>query len=128
MTQVVIRPIELRKILNSVMNTVHERVYYEDAPSDPVYPYVVYVFPDTDDQDSLETFMMEVDAWDKPQDRDTSKLEELIGKIDNVLNRKIFHSNGVFFSIYRENRRTINDPDKNYKRRQYEYQIRVMGE
>lgn len=128
MTQVVIRPIELRKIMNRVMGAVHSRIYYEDAPSEPTYPYIVYLFPDTDDQDNLETFMMEVDAWDKPSNGSTIAVEELIGQIDHVLNRKTFSSNGMFFSIYRESRRTINDPDKNLKRRQYEYQIRVMGE
>lgn len=127
MTQAVIRPLELRKVLNKVMGTVHDRIYYESAPSDPVYPYVVYIFPDTDDQDNLETFMMEVDAWDKPIDGSTVDLETLIGNIDLLLHRRVFNSNGVFFSIYRESRRTITDSDKNLKRRQYEYQIRVMG-
>lgn len=128
MTQVVIRPIELRRTITAAIRTITEKVYYEDAPSEPDYPYIVYVFPDTDDQESLETFMMEIDAWDKPSGNGTLAIEELIGKVDKVLNRKVFSSNGVFFSIYRESRRSINDPDKNIKRRQYEYQIRVMGE
>ena len=122
----VLRPLEIRKVLTKVMRTVHDRVDYETASSE-TYPYVVYAFPNTDEQDNLETFTMEVDAYDMPIDGSTVPLETLIGTIDYLLHAKIFESNGVFFSIYREGRRTISESDKNLKRRQYDYQIRVMG-
>lgn len=128
MEQMTIRVIEIRKALQSLLLSIHDEVYYEEAPDNAVYPYIVYNLADSNDEDSVEQIMLEVDAWDTPINNNTIPLETLVGNVDNLLNRKIISVKGVFFSIYRENRRNVPDSDKRIRRRQYEYQIRVMGE
>lgn len=123
-----IRVVEIRKVLQSLLSSIHAEVYYEEAPDNAVYPYVIYNFVDSNDEDSMEQIMLEIDAWDTPINNNTIPLETVIGTIDNKLNNIVISVNGVFFSIYRENRRNVPDSDKRIRRRQYEYQIRVMGE
>lgn len=124
----IIRVVEIRKALFSLLSSIHSEVYYEEAPDDAVYPYVVYNLVDSSDESSMEQVMLEVDAWATPINNNTIPLEELIGTIDKYLDKKVININGVFFSIYKENRRNVPDSDKRIRRRQYEYQIRVMGE
>lgn len=119
--------IEIRKALQSLLSGVHNEIHYEEAPDNTDYPYVVYNLPDSTDGSSLEQLVLEVDIWDTPINNNTVPLETLTGEIDNALHRFKFKTTGVFFSVYRENRRNVTDPNPHIKRRQLEYQIRLMG-
>jgi hypothetical protein len=126
MTQV-IRAIRLRQEINKVLESIHPQFYYESSSDEAKYPFVVYSLADSVDDGSVETFTMEIDGWDRPSNGDTTELEMIMGKIDNALHRYTTGDSDLFFSFYRENRRSITDPDKRLKRRQLVFQIRVMG-
>jgi L-ribulose-5-phosphate 3-epimerase UlaE len=127
MEQMTHRIIEIRKALQSRLSDVHPQVYYEQAPDTATYPYVVYNIADSTDDGSLEQIMLEVDVWDAPINNNTMPIETLAGNIDTALHRYVFHTEDVFFSVYRENRRNVEDSDSRLRRRQIEYQIRTMG-
>ncbi|WP_163583284.1 hypothetical protein [Gracilibacillus saliphilus] len=126
MTQV-IRELEIRKAIEDHLDVVSPHIYYENAPKGHPYPYAVYELGDSTDDGSLENIELEFNGWDKPTDGSSVELVTLMGNIDNRLHRSTLSSNGVFFSIYRENRIPVKDPDESLRRRQMIYQIRVMG-
>lgn len=126
MTQV-IRIIRLRQEITKVLKQINPRVHYESTPDDSEYPFIVYNLGDSLDDGSVETFPLEIDGWDLPVNGDTTELETMMGKIDNALHRYKAGDSDLFFSFYRENRRSITDSDKRLRRRQLVFTIRVMG-
>ena len=122
-----IKIVELRKLINTTLRTVHPRVYYQRAPETATYPYLVYDLPDSIDSSPVEQFNLEVDGWDKPSNGDTTALETLMSDVDEVLHRKqgIFSEFGV--TIFRARRLSISDDDPLIHRRKYAYDLRVIG-
>ena len=118
--------IEMRKALKSLITSVHAQNYFEEAPEDAAYPYIVVDFPNSNDDGTLEQFFIDVDGWDKPSGGLTNDLEDLMDKVDNVLHRKTIYSNGLCMTLYRENRTNLRDPDKRIRRRKYIYQARTF--
>lgn len=122
-----IKIVELRKLINTTLRTVHPRVYYQRAPETATYPYLVYDLPDSIDDRPIEQFNLEVDGWDKPSGGDTTALETLMDSVDRALNNKrgIFSEFGV--TIFRARRLPLTDDDPLIHRRKYAYDLRVIG-
>lgn len=119
-----IKFLELRTELQSILKTLHARVFFNVAPDDAVFPYVVFDFPNSVDSGTLENYVLDIDAWD--DSTDTTALETLIGTIDNALHQKAIMLDGKMgFVIYRENRLTLRDDDPRIRRRKYVYQVRT---
>lgn len=119
--------LKLRRTITSLLREVHPRVYYERAPKDEIYPYLVYVLDFSVDDGSLENFVLEVDGWDAPEGGVTTALETMMDTADSVLNRAALYLDGGYvLHIRRDNRRTIDDDDSRISRRQYVYQARVF--
>ena len=119
--------LELRTEIQRILKTLHPRVFFNVAPDDAVFPYVVFDLPNSVDSGDLENYVMDIDVWDT--NTDTTTLETLIGTIDNALHRKSIVLGGKMgFVIYRENRLTLTDDDKRIRRRKYIYQVRTYQE
>jgi hypothetical protein len=115
--------LEIKESIKAILNTLHARVFYNDAPDDAIYPYVVFNLPNSIDSGTLENFVLDVDVWD--DNSDTTDLETLIGNIDSQLHKKsVVIDNKLGFVIYRENRIPLDDEDVRIKRRKYVYQLR----
>jgi hypothetical protein len=133
-----IKIIELRKIIKASLKTVHpnvlvdgeskSRVHYENAPDKGIYPYLVYDLPNSNDDGSMEQFILDVDGWDNPAKGDTTALETLMDNVDKQLHRKTVVINGTLsMTFYRENRIPLKDDDPRIKRRKYVYQVRTYN-
>jgi hypothetical protein len=131
-----IKIIEIRKLIKNTLKTIHPnvvidgkskpRVHYEVAPDDAVYPYLVYDLPNSNDDGSLEQFVLDVDGWDYPANGDTTVLETLMDDVDKQLHRKTTVINKeLSMTFYRENRLPLKDDDSRIRRRKYVYQIRT---
>jgi hypothetical protein len=119
-----IKVIEIRESLSTLLQTVHPRVYFYTAPDDAIMPYVVFDLPNSVDFGALENFVLDIDVWD--DDPDTTILETLINSIDEILHKKtILITNKLGFIIYRENRLNLTDDDPRIRRRKYVYQART---
>ena len=119
--------LELRREIQKILKTLHARVFFSVAPSDAVFPYVVFDLPNSVDSGDLENFVLDIDVWDVATN--TTTLETLIGTIDNALHRKSVMLDGKMgFVIYRENRLVLTDDDKRIRRRKYIYQVRTYQE
>jgi hypothetical protein len=121
-----IKTVEIRKEIKASLKSVHPRVFFQDAPDNAVYPYLVYDLPNSDDDGLMERFVLDVDGWDSPVDGDTTTIESLMNSVDAELHRKVVVVNDELALIfYRENRLSPIDDDKRIKRRKYVYQIRT---
>jgi len=121
-----IKVIEIREIIQTALKSVHPRVYYRSAPDNKPFPYLVYDLPNSNDDGTLEQFVLDVDAWDSTNG-DTTGLETLIDNADKSLHRKtITVDDNLAITFYRESRLTLTDDDPNIKRRKYIYQIRTF--
>lgn len=115
--------IEIRKVIESKLQAITTKTYYQDADDDATYPYLVYDFPNSNDDGTLERFDMDVDAWD--DSTNTTALETLIDSADKALHRLTVVVGGLSMTIYRENRLSLEDDDPRLKRRKYIYQVRT---
>ena len=118
-----IKIIELRKVIQTALSSVG-RVYYSQAPDGATFPYLVFDFPNSTDDGSLERLIMDLDGWD--DSADTTILETLMDAADQILHRANYYTAGtVCASIYRENRLSLTDPDRRIRRRKIIYQVRT---
>lgn len=121
--------IELRKVIKEVILEAHPSVFYEEAPDDAPYPYIVFNLPNSLSNGVFENFVLEVDGWDAPENGDTTALEMMMDAVDKALQRKTFViADNLFFSLYRDSRETITEKDSRIKHRRYTYQARTYGE
>jgi hypothetical protein len=115
---------ELRTTLQTILKTLHARVFFQIAPDTAVMPYVVFDFPNSVDSGTLEIFVLDIDVWDDSQD--TTALETLIDTIDDTIHKKsILINDKMCIVIYRENRLTLTDDDQRIRRRKYIYQAKT---
>lgn len=114
---------ELKKSIVTKLSAVHPRVYFHVAPDNATYPFLVFDLPNAIDDGTLEQFVFDLDGWDDGSS--TSTLDTLMYNADNALHRKSIVSNGLTFTMYRNNRLTVGDPDKRLKRTKYIYTVRT---
>lgn len=119
--------IELRMAVQSLLKSVHPRIYFEVAAKKKDYPYLVFDLPNSIDDGSMENFVLEVDGWDSPDDGDTTALEVLMHGVDVALHRAVIRTTNSVLIIYRENRLSLRDDDERIRRRKYRYQVRIFG-
>lgn len=125
--------IELQKQIYTFLKTKADRVYYENAPDDAIYPYIVYDFPSSlENYSNREDFMLEIDVWDNATN--TKPIETLVGDVDGDgdvanptgLHRKQIYVNGTLSAkIYKEGRYNIRDEDRRIRHRQLRYRIQT---
>jgi hypothetical protein len=119
-----IKVIELRTALQTLLKTVHARVYYQTAPDTAVFPYLVFDLPNSVDSGTLENFILDIDFWD--DDTNTTALETLADSVDIILHRKtLLITDKMCMAIYRDNRLNVSDDDPRIRRRRYTYQART---
>ena len=119
-----IKFLEIRIAIQTLLKTLHSRVFFHVAPDTAIMPYIVFDFPNSVDSGILENFVLEVDLWD--DNTDTTTLETLIDTIDAALHKKsILVSDKIGIVIYRDNRLTLTDDDPRIQRRKYIYQSRT---
>ena len=116
--------IELRKAINTKLKMIHPRVYFAVAPSDAVFPYLVYDIPNIqDDGECLEQVVIDVDGWSLGTD--TTALETLMSEVNAGLNKATLTSGTMTAAFYLDTKLTLLDDDPLIRRRKYIYQARM---
>lgn len=115
------KSIELRKDIYSLIKSGHERVFHRQASSTAQFPYIVYRITDIGDSKELE-----IDYWDKNDSSET--IENLADNIEKVLNEEVINSYEHSCAIYYNNdRKFVDDEDKNIQRINETFEIRYFG-
>lgn len=125
--------IELQKQIYDFLKTKSDRVYFEDAPDNATYPYIVYDMPSSfENYSNREDFLLEIDFWDNATN--TKPIETLVGDVDGDgdiknptgLHRKMIYIDGTLSAkIYKDGRFNIRDEDKRVKHRQLRYRVQT---
>ncbi len=118
----------LRELIHPFLKSIHPRVYFQDAPDNAQFPYLVYDFTQiTDDGEGFETVAVDVDGWDMPADGDTTALETLMQTVNDALNKKTLTAEGLAVTFYLDRKIPLRDDNKNIRRRKYIYEARLFG-
>lgn len=110
-------------------------IYYDQASKKAKFPYIVFSFENLFSQDeSSESFILNIDGWDAPADGNSEPLEYLMSNLDGNgdiknptgLNERVIETDKVLLILRREMRYVIPDDDKTIKRRRYTYQVTIF--
>jgi hypothetical protein len=123
--------IALRTVLSAYLKTLHSRIYFQIAPENAVYPYIVYDLPSIfSDGEGGETITLDIDGWDFNETGDTALIETLMATINGVtdiynnstgLDKKVLATDEISVVLYLENKMALLDDEKRIKRRKYTY-------
>jgi len=118
----------LRELLYPQLKAIHPRVYFQVAPENAQFPYLVYDFTQiTNDGEEFETVAVDVDGWDMPADGDTTALETLMQTVNDALNKKTLTAEGLAVTFYLDRKIPLVDDNPGIKRRKYIYEARLFG-
>lgn len=116
--------IEIRQILHPYLLTLHPRAWFDRAPNNAQYPYLVYTFSVIqDDGQGYQQMTLDVDGWDDRED--TTRLEVLMSTVEAGLDKHGLVGTGVVLRFYIENKNSIPEDD-GIQRRRYMFQGRVF--
>ena len=113
----------IREPITAKLKTLCPRVYYERAPIDAQFPYIVYAFPNSFMLDEQEIWVLDVDIWDKPLSGDTTELDELSRGVADGLHRLTIYG-PAWAQVYRESRFSLDDDEPLIRRRKITFQVR----
>ena len=115
--------IPLGQFIDTELKKDAARVYHERPEGSPQFPYVVYTFPNSIDDEIREDFILEVNIWGNS--KNTLALEQLATDISKRLNR-VKHVYGTIAThIYKVNQLSVPDPDTAIRRRQVRFECRT---
>ena len=115
---------ELRKLIRDKLQTTAGRTYHKTAPKDAEYPYKTFTLASVAFPDSLrDDLELEVDIWDRSIDPKAS--EEIADHIEALLNDANLPQAPLFPTFFRENRYTLEDPDKTLQHIQLRFMVQL---
>ncbi|WHY75707.1 hypothetical protein QNH20_16435 [Neobacillus sp. WH10] len=109
--------IEIRKVIQAHLKSIHPRVFFMKATETVQYPYIVYEINITYIEDDQQMITLDVDGWDN--NGDTAPLELLMDSISKTLNKKIIINDYLAMFINLDRKFPLADPDPQINRRKY---------
>lgn len=117
--------IEIRRALQPILASLHQRVYYGRAPAEAEMPYLVYDLPNVRDEGAAQQVLtLEVDGWDRKSD--TSELEALMAAVREGLDGQVLVESGVVFRLILDSQLSLADSDPEVRRRKLVFYGRVF--
>ena len=114
---------ELRQSVRNQLIKYHSSVYYEQAPNNANFPFVVFLLSNTTMIDDLEMLKLDVNVY---SNQSVSELETIAESIWQGLKRytetNAYHS----LTIHKDRRITLEEEDKSIKRRLLTFNVRYM--
>ena len=114
------KTIELRKDIVKLLKTTNNNIYCRRADTKAMYPHVVYTI-----EDIYEAKVLNIDIWDKADS--TTRIEELADNIENLKDEMVNNENHSFIIYYNEDRKWVDDDDKDIQRINMSFEIRYYG-
>ena len=116
---------DLLTFIYNQIQSVYAKTYFEKAPQDTEYPYVVFHMPNASEMEVREDIVLEVDIWTNIGD--IVELETITDNIDAKINRLLHLDTNFQCKIYRDNPYKLNIPDEDpiIDRRRLRYNIKL---
>ena len=117
----------LRKLIREKLQTVPGESYHRTAPKDAAFPYKTFSLSSVVFQDSLRNdFELEVDIWDRA--KDWKAVEEIADQVEALFNDANLPQPTIYPTFFRENRYSLDDPDKNLQHIQLRFLVQLYEE
>lgn len=104
--------------------------FYNEVPAKDVpYPFLSYEMDDSlSDGNATETAFLNIDGWDNYTEAgNTLRLETMMSAVVGVLDKHKKQIDGLSFWFALDKRKSIRDPDATLRRRQLQFQVRILG-
>ena len=121
------KTVDLRKLIRENLQTVPGESYHRTAPKDAAFPYKTFSLSSVVFQDSLrDDFELEVDIWDRA--KDWKAVEEIADQVEALFNDANLPQPPIYPTFFRENRYSLDDPDKNLQHIQLRFLVQLYEE
>lgn len=116
------KTIELRKVITGLLKQTNVEVFYENAINTAKFPYIVYNFESVNfGNTGRDDIFLDIDIWDK--NSSSIEVETIADYVEDILNSLNKPTDSILPTFYKENRRALQDEDKNIRRRQLRFII-----
>ena len=121
------KTVALRKLIREKLQTVPGESYHRTAPKDAAFPYKTFSLSSVVFQDSLrDDLELEVDIWDRA--KDWKAVEEIADQVEALFNDVNLPQPPLYPTFFRENRYSLDDPDKNLQHIQLRFLVQLFEE
>lgn len=113
---------ELRKLIVESLKPICDKVFYENADDENMYPHVVYSFNPVDLGDLFrDDLILNIDVWDKAES--ASRVEDICDSIESIFNAENLPQEKILPTFFRISRTPVKDEDKTIRHRLLRFQI-----
>lgn len=113
----------LRKLAKGWLDTVPGGTYHRAAPKDAPFPYKVFNLASVAFTDARDDMELEVDIWDRSLDPKTA--EDIADQVEALFACANLPAPPIYPTFFRENRYTLDDPDKNLQHIQLRFLVQL---
>ena len=100
-------------------------VYFNNAPENAAFPYVIYDIEVVTRQDFVDSCEMEINVVD--HSRNTATAETICDSVIAAFDHQIINSDGVLFEAYFERKNIVNAEDRNIVRRRLVFNFNLYN-
>jgi len=113
---------DLRKVIQTLLLTVCGNVFFETAPTDKLYPHIVWDIERIDLGDlHRDDLILDVDIWDRSSD--AKAIDDLADNVEALFNAANLPQQTILPAFFRIDRKNAPDEDKKIKHRVLTFQV-----
>lgn len=116
----------LRKLIKAQLQTVPGETHHRKAPAEAAYPYKTFTLSGGTFTDARDDLDLDVDIWDRS--RDPKTVEDIADRIETLFNDANLPAPPIYPTFFRENRYTLDDPDKDLQHIQLRFRVQLYKE
>lgn len=120
------RTTKTREFITKIFNDNNIENYYFKAHEKANFPYIVWenrTIASLDDNADLKQSILEINAYD---DSSILILDELLDKIETILDKLSYTENGFMINIYYSDNRFDIDEGRKLKRKRTQYEMQIF--
>lgn len=111
--------LKIRQALHPYLKSLHDNIYFQQAPDTAEFPYAVYnITSILDDGEATKEIILEIDGWTNQSS--TTALENMMADI-NGLNKAVITTDDLVVVFYLENKAAFIEDETKYHRRRFSY-------
>lgn len=112
----------LRKVIREQLQTIEGQTYHNEASEKAAYPYKTFTLKSVSFMDARDDFELCVDIWHRGDWKD---VEEIADQIEKLFQNANLPQSTILPTFFRENRYTLEDPDKTLKHIQLRFSVQL---